>query len=143
MAIKFYKLKDPHGYMGNFYRARFFVFGRWWDTVEAPYQAQKTQVADEYDAIWKAETPRIARNLGQAVSMRIDWDVIKVDVMYECVLAKFLQHKNIRDQLLATGEEELIENSLVDSFWGCGANGTGKNMLGHVLMRVRKELAGE
>jgi hypothetical protein len=143
MTIKFYKTKDPHGYMGNFYRARFFVYGRWWNTVEHAYQAQKTDSAVERDNIWVAETPRIARDLGQTVQMRSDWDVIRIDVMYECVLAKFLQHKNIRDQLMATGDEILIEDSPVDSFWGCGSDGTGKNMLGQVLMRVRKELAGE
>lgn len=42
--------------------------------------------------------------------------------------------------LLATGAEELIENAPTDYFWGCGRTGSGKNKLGHILMRVRQEL---
>lgn len=148
MAIKFYRTKDPYGYMGNFYRARFFIYGRWWDTVEHPYQAQKAYRMDEYDAIHQAKTPRIARDLGQVVTMSSGWleawnTIHKDRVMYECVLAKFLQHKDIRDQLIATGDEELIEDSPVDWYWGCGKDGTGQNTLGKILMKVRQELRGE
>jgi N-glycosidase YbiA len=141
--IEFYKLKDPHGYMGNFWKARFFVYDRWWNTVEHAYQAQKTSLPEEYDAIHRATTPRKARDLGQLVSLRFDWDIIKDIVMEECVRAKFLQHKDLRDQLIATGDEELIENSPVDAWWGCGSDGTGKNMLGKILMKVRAQLEGE
>jgi N-glycosidase YbiA len=144
MALKFYRLKDPGGYMSNYYRARFFIYNRWWDTVEHAYQAQKTYVAAEYDAIHQAKTANDARLLGQKVQFRQRWDeIFKDQVMEECLRAKFLQHKNLRDQLIATGEEELIENSPYDSYWGCGKDGDGKNMLGKLLMRIRQELAGE
>ena len=143
IMIKFYKLKDPHGYMGNFWKARHFVYGRWWNTTEASYQAQKTNVESEVLAIQQAVKPMEARNLGQKVTMRADWDLIKDIVMYDCVMAKFLQHKDLRDQLLATGDEELVENSPIDPWWGCGKDGTGKNMLGNILMRIRIELQGE
>lgn len=143
MTIKFYKIKDPHGYMSNYKKARFFIYGRWWNWVEAPYQAQKTSNADEYEFIWKARTNIEARELGQKVTVREDWEEIKVRVMKECVIAKFLQHKDLRDQLMTTGNEEIVEDSNVDWFWGCGADGSGKNMLGKVLMEVRDELQGE
>ncbi len=140
--IKFYKIKDPHGYMSNYKKARFFIYGRWWNWVEAPYQAQKTNVPAEIDLIWEAKTNNDSRLLGQKVTMRPDWDQVKEQVMYECCMAKFLQHTDLLLELLATGDEELIEDSPTDYYWGCGANGTGKNMLGKVLMRVRAELAG-
>lgn len=143
MTIKFYRTKDPHGYMGNFYRARMFIYGRWWNWVEAPYQAEKSLDRAEQDLIWQVQKPMEARDLGQKVKMREGWDLIKDMVMYDCVMAKFLQHKDIRDQLIATGDEELIEDSPVDWYWGCGKDGTGQNHLGQILMRVRKELAGE
>lgn len=143
MAIKFYKIKDPHGYMSNYKKARFFIYGRWWNWVESAYQAQKTSVPEEYDVIWSAKTNNDSRLLGQKVTMRPDWEQVKYQVMKECVLAKFLQHKDLRDQLIATSDEELIEDSAIDWYWGCGADGTGKNMLGKVLMEVRKELQGE
>lgn len=143
MAIKFYKTTDPHGYLNNFYRARFFIYGRWWDFVEAPYQAEKTNVPEEQDAIWAAKKPREARDLGQKVTIRVHWDSIKRRTMKECVMAKFLQHPDLRKQLMETGTEELIEDSPVDAWWGCGKDGTGRNELGKILMEIRDELKGE
>jgi ribA/ribD-fused uncharacterized protein len=140
--IKFYKTNDPHGYMSNYKKARFFIYGRWWDWVEAPYQAQKTFIQSERDGIWAAKTNNDSRLLGQKVTMRPDWDQVKDQVMYECCLAKFLQHTALLSELLATGDEELVEDSPVDYHWGCGADGTGKNMLGKTLMRIRAELSG-
>jgi ribA/ribD-fused uncharacterized protein len=144
--VKFYKIKDPGGYMSNYYKARFYIYNRWWDTCEHAYQAQKCADRTEYDAIHQTKKANDARLLGQKVRMREHWDDIHKDrVMEECVLAKFLQHKDLRDQLIATGDEELIEDTTTsnDMHWGCGADGTGKNMLGKILMKIRKELQGE
>lgn len=140
MSIKFYKSVPPYGYLNNFDTHPIYVFDRKWDSVEHAYQAQKTFNSEEYDAIWKAKTPRIARDLGQVVTMRSDWNDIKYSVMKECVLAKFTQHSHLQEQLLATGDEVLIEDSPIDWYWGCGADGTGKNKLGMILMEVRKEI---
>jgi N-glycosidase YbiA len=143
MTIKFYKTNETYGFLNNFKKARMFVYHQWWNNVEAPYQAQKTNNSEEYMAIWAAKTPREARDLGQKVTLRPDWDEIKQAVMFECCMAKFLQHSDLRAKLMATGEEELVEDSPIDYYWGCGKNGTGQNMLGKTLMRVREELKGE
>lgn len=143
MTIKFYKTSGPHGFLNNFKKARMFIYGRWWNNVEAPYQSQKTLDVGEQLQIWEADTPRKARDLGQKVTMRSNWDKVKDQVMYECVLAKFLQNADLRRELMKTDPEVLIEDSPVDSYWGCGKDGTGKNMLGLTLMRVRQELKGE
>ena len=43
----------------------------------------------------------------------------------------------LRAQLIATGDAELIEgNTWNDTFWGV-CRGTGKNMLGTLLMELR------
>ena len=142
--MKFYKTNAPGGYMSNYWKARFFIYNRWWKSVEHAYQAQKCADPVEYDAIHQTVKANDARLLGQKVKMREHWDDIHKDrVMYECCKAKFLQHKDLRDQLMATGTEELIEDSPVDSYWGCGADGSGKNMLGKILMKIREELRGE
>ena len=75
--------------------------------------------------------------------------------------AKFRQHRRARDLLLATGSVELIEASpvrafedpdsrqhndpsaQVDSFWGAGPSGDGRNELGKALMRLREKLRTE
>jgi len=143
MSIKFYRTRDPHGYLGNYYRARMFMYGRWWNWNEAPYQSAKTIVQAEKDAIWEATKANDTRLLGQKVTMRPDWDQVKRSVMKECCMAKFLQHSELRKQLIETGTEELIEDSPVDWYWGCGKDGTGQNVLGQVLMEIRTELQGE
>jgi len=139
MTIKFYKTKDPYGYMSNFYRSRMFIGGKWWNTIEHYYQAMKTDFADEREMVRTAKTPRIARDIGQTVTMRKNFDDDKYLIMKAAVLAKFLQHPELREQLLSTNDEVLIEDSPVDYYWGCGADGSGKNMLGKVLMEIRSE----
>ncbi len=60
--------------------------------------------------------------------------------MRKAVLRKFETHKDIRDILLSTDNEEIVENSPIDFYWGCGSDGSGKNMLGIILMEVREIL---
>jgi len=60
--------------------------------------------------------------------------------MRKAVLRKFETHLEIREILLATGDEEIVENSPIDYYWGCGKDGSGKNMLGQILMEVREIL---
>ena len=58
--------------------------------------------------------------------------------MYEVLVEKFTQHQDIQSELLATEDAELIEHTRNDSYWADGGDGTGKNMLGKLLMRVRE-----
>ncbi len=60
--------------------------------------------------------------------------------MFDAVLKKFETHDEIRDLLLSTGDENIIENAPGDYYWGCGKDGTGKNKLGLILMEVRERL---
>jgi N-glycosidase YbiA len=60
--------------------------------------------------------------------------------MLKAVLGKFQIHLEIRQVLLGTGDEEIVENAPNDYYWGCGKDGTGKNQLGLTLMQVRDRL---
>jgi N-glycosidase YbiA len=55
-------------------------------------------------------------------------------------MRKFETHEEIRNILLSTGDEEIIEHTTYDYYWGYGTNGTGKNMLGKILMEIREKL---
>lgn len=143
MTIKFYRSVEPYGYLNNFRKAPMFIYNAWFKNVEAAYQSRKTNIKEEQESIRLALHPSTARDLGQKVTMRSDWDSIKYSVMEECVLAKFVQHKDLRERLLSTGTEYIIEDSKIDYYWGCGADGTGKNKLGLILMTVRILIAGE
>lgn len=117
----------------------------YWSTVEHYYQAQKfvgTSDAVIIPLIHNAETPELAAALGRDPTHQIrpDWEEVKTQVMREAVLKKFLTHIDIRETLLTTGDNLIVENSPTDYFWGCGAEKTGHNHLGKVLMSVREEI---
>ncbi len=139
MTIYFYTTRDKNGYLSNFSLHGFSLKGKYWPTVEHYFQAQKFEGTGHEERIRAARTPKEAKRLGQTrkIRLRNDWESIKDDVMRKAVLKKFETHKDIRQFLLSTGDEELVENAPGDAYWGCGADGTGKNMLGRILMEVR------
>ena len=72
--------------------------------------------------------------------LRSDWEEVKDGIMQKVVLCKFKTYPDIREILLSTGDELIVENSPIDYYWGCGQDGTGKNKLGEILMNVREIL---
>ena len=59
--------------------------------------------------------------------------------MKNLLLIKF-KNSELRDKLISTNDKELIEgNTWRDTFWGV-YRGKGKNILGKLLMSVRKGL---
>lgn len=116
--------------------------GVWWPTSEHYFQAQKFVGTPHADQIRQVKLPKDAARLGRQRTrpLRPDWEAVKDDVMRQAVLCKFETHADIRDILLSTGHQDLVENAPGDYYWGCGQNGTGKNMLGKILMEVRERL---
>lgn len=57
--------------------------------------------------------------------------------MYEVVYAKFTQNEELQKELLATGDQALIEDAVHDPYWGWGTSHVGENKLGRILMTVR------
>jgi N-glycosidase YbiA len=144
MAVYFYSTKDPFGEFSNFSRHPIEIDGLLWPTSEHYFQAQKFDDRDYQERIRTTPSAMIAARLGRSrkVPIRADWEEIKDDTMYRAVSAKFQAHADLKELLLSTGDEEIIEKTTGDHYWGCGTDGTGKNMLGIILMRVRDELRG-
>ena len=144
--LRFLEPSDPiHGFLSNFYRAKIDLDGRRWATVEHYYQAQKFTDAGYAERIRVAVSPREAKTLGQTrdVPLRDDWEVHKMTVMLQALAAKFTQHANLQEQLLATGDEILVEASPTDSLWGDAAKpdgANGENRLGYLLTTLRCHL---
>jgi ribA/ribD-fused uncharacterized protein len=142
MAIYFYSNSDEYAYLSNFSAHGFELDGQYWPTVEHYFQAQKFPGTEYADKIRQVKSPKQAKTLGRSREwpLREDWEEIKESLMHQAVLKKFETHADIREQLLATGDDELIENAPTDYYWGAGRTGTGKNRLGHILMAVRSQL---
>jgi ribA/ribD-fused uncharacterized protein len=135
--IKFYKSNDPYGFLNNFFKSDIFIYDKWYPSVEHAYQSRKTFNQKQQENIRKASGPRLARDLGQVCDCRSGWDDIKYSIMKECLIAKFTQNKDLLVKLMDTNDQELVEDSPIDSWWGCGKDGLGMNMLGKCLMEVR------
>jgi N-glycosidase YbiA len=142
MTIRFYRSRDAYGAFSNFSRHGFEIDGAYWPTVEHYFQAQKFPGTPLADQIRQARTAMDARNLGRtrSVPLREGWDEMKDDVMRRAIRLKFETHSELRELLLSTGEAEIVEDSPVDSYWGCGKDGSGRNMTGKILMEVRDAL---
>ena len=63
----------------------------------------------------------------------------KVLIMTQLLKNKFKRHDDIRENLLNTGLRILINHYKDDEFWSEGIHGKGKNMLGNILMGIRRE----
>lgn len=136
-------------YEHDFYvLSNFSAFSIWWEgrrfgTSEAAYHWMKFAgypgVQDRIAAATSAhEAFKIAR--AHASAVRPDWDLVKVEVMREILLAKVAEHPYVRVKLLATGQRELVEDSWRDDFWGWGPDRSGRNQLGKLWMEIRDDL---
>lgn len=133
-AIK--EFRNEFYFLSNFYEADVTYDGYTYRNNESAFQAQK----DLTRRIQFTELkPNQARSLGRKVNLRSDWEQVKVKIMEEIVRCKFDQHPDLKEKLIDTGDRLLIEgNTWNDTFWGV-CKGKGKNNLGLILMKIRKE----
>ena len=126
-------------FLSNFWPAEVMAGNKTWPTVEHAYQAMKTVNPMERNAILALDTPGKAKRFGRTVTLRPDWtDEFKVLEMFMLVQQKFFNHVELRELLLATGDEVIQEgNRWGDTFWGV-CNGVGQNKLGRMLMQIRE-----
>ena len=134
------RFRDKYDFLNNTYQAPVTYEGITYDSSECAFQAQKT-LDNEVRKTFQHMTSIAARKAGRSVQLRDKWDDIKGVIMFEIVRQKFLQHPDLAEKLLATGDGYLEDNSNLvgDSYFGV-VNGVGENVLGCSLMIVREEL---
>lgn len=150
MAIEFYRVDKPFGFLSNLYKRAIVYDGRDFPTSEHAYQYSKPRDPKVADWLMQAKSPALLAATAHVLSyweVRSDWAQIKIDRMRGVVTAKFSQHVDLREQLLMTGEETLIEvgttDNAVNRYWGCVRKDgrlVGQNTLGDILMEVRSLL---
>jgi len=74
---------------------------------------------------------------------RPDWLDVRLEKMEMAVDLKFTQHRFLHQALCSTNDAEIVEDSPYDSYWGCGKDRTGANMLGKILMTLRAKFRGD
>jgi N-glycosidase YbiA len=141
-VIHFYSTSDEYGGFSNFSPHSIMLKGKTWPTSEHYFQARKFAGTPDEEEVRLAKSPMIAARMGRSRKrpLRKDWESVKDSIMLEAVLAKFTQHAELREILLATGDATIVEHTKNDAYWGDGGDGHGKNRLGQILMQVREEL---
>lgn len=145
MTIYFYKADEAYGCFSNFSSHSITCDGKLWLTVEHYYQAHKFYDSPDQwlmTKIYDVKTPEEAAAIGRnsQYRVRLDWEQVKQGIMEKAVTIKFNTYGQLQEILLATGEEIIMENSPTDYYWGCGKDGTGRNELGKILMKIRSKL---
>jgi ribA/ribD-fused uncharacterized protein len=113
-------------------------------TREHWFAAHKTRSLTEHKAISFAPSPQAAKEHGRRVQLQPGWDDgISFAVMVEGIRRQAATYEAFAEQLVATGQRLIAEDSPSDFVWGIrdkGGGYTGRNLLGRALMRVRGEL---
>lgn len=137
--------RNEYSFLSNYSCSPFCIDTILFPTMEHYFQASKASNQEDYLFIANAPTPGDAKRYGRHTYLRPDWEEVKDNVMLIGLRKKFTDPE-LRNLLLATGDEELVEgNYWHDNEWGnCTCprckNIPGKNKLGKLLMQVREEI---
>ena len=143
------------------------VLSQWWpaafsidhhrySTAEHYMMAQKAKLFGDntaFTAILNSQNPSEAKALGRKVKGFNEqlWTDQRLDIAVRGNTAKFQQNAELRDWLLGTETQVLVEASPTDRIWGIGLAADDKraqdpltwrglNLLGFALMKVRAAL---
>ena len=98
-----------------------------------PKIAEEIQNAPSVEKAWEISQKYKSQQLP-------DFDARKIGIMEEIFRAKLLQHKDVKQKLIRSGNTRIIKKHPLDYFWGTGADNSGRNEMGRLWMKLRAEL---
>tara|TARA_R110000782_G_scaffold54693_1_gene115729 strand:+ start:53 stop:553 length:501 start_codon:yes stop_codon:yes gene_type:complete len=153
-VIGFTKVALPYGWLGNMSPYPIEFGGQTWKTSEALFQSLRFNDNDIKELIRNEKSP-----MGAKLIMIENKDYITteqhspkdVNNMKMCLLFKLMQHPNLIEELLLSGDRTIIEDVTArgdkggNLFWGAmlvegedGFNWVGRNTLGKLWMELRE-----
>jgi hypothetical protein len=138
-----YVFKGKYSFLSNFYQHDSIKYNNLTAyNIETLYQASKTINSIDRDYILNSYSPGNAKRRGSQVTLRSDWEEVKIPIMKDLLTLKFTI-PSLRKALIDTTGTILIEgNYWMDQFWGV-CRGKGENKLGELLMELRRSLTNE
>lgn len=132
----------------NFFTCPISLHHKTFRCAEAAFQAQKfphdKALQKKFKTLKGSEAYQLAQH--HAAQCRPDWLInnTNIKIMKEVLEAKFsTSHPHLRRCLKATKNARLVEHTPIkgrDNFWADDCDGTGQNMLGELLMDLRKRI---
>jgi ribA/ribD-fused uncharacterized protein len=154
--VFFHNPDEENGYLSNWYLSEFYYNGVKYSSMEQYMMHQKaTLFNDEVIAKEILQTDDVARikSLGRQVSNFVEgvWITNRENIVFEGLLCKFSQNKDLESKLLSTENQVIAECAVRDRIWGIGLSmrdenrfhqekWEGQNLLGKQLMRAREHL---
>ena len=134
------KFDGEYRWLSNFWPCQIEYEGLVYPSVEHAYQAAKLFDPSKRKLFTEDIPAAKAKKMGQQLNIdQIAWAARRVDVMLDLLRIKFAIPE-LREQLIATADQELVEgNWWGDTFWGV-CRGSGLNALGRLLMQIRGEV---
>lgn len=134
---------DDTAFLNPMYESRFEFYGTEYLCAEAAYGAALCVKPDDAQQFIGLRG-RAAHSLIAKIPMHTD-KVLRCKLMWEIVNEKFRQNKELCDLLLLTGKVPIFyRNNFCDAFFGISnATGLGENILGRMLMELRRVLREE
>lgn len=132
------KFKNEFYFLSNMYPCELHINGLTFTCAEAAFQSFKVldkEARKQFQGISGFE----AKKLGKQVSLRTDWNNIRLDVMLAVLKVKFKQHPELATLLKMINVPIVEDNTWNDTFWG-RCNGRGNNYLGKLLEQIKETL---
>ena len=135
-----------HQFHGEFkFLSNFYHHPIVWENIRYPstehaYQAAKTMNVFIRQQMAHERSPGKVKRLGNKLTLRPDWEKVKLNTMLQLCQIKFAVDTDLARQLIATRPHVLVEgNKWGDTFWGV-CDGVGENHLGKILMHIRDQI---
>jgi ribA/ribD-fused uncharacterized protein len=144
------------GVLSNFEKCYIKYKGHLFATTEQAFMWEKAVFFNDHESaskILREENPAKAKKLGREVKNFDDskWSKVCYEIMYLINYEKYFQNTRLKNILLNTGDKMIIEANPKDTRWGIGLSAEddrvldesqwqGENLLGKVLMELRKDL---
>lgn len=155
--VLFFGHTNLFGELSNFYPCEFIDNGVKYNCTEQYFMKKKQETFDPTNTIlakkiMESTNPLSIKKYGKQVKNFDEetWKKIRANVMFDGNFLKYTQNENLKKLLLSTNNKILVEASPYDKIWGAGMNAQkiidcnykfkGQNLLGAVLMEVRKQI---
>lgn len=135
-----------HSYFSPFTPHTITIDGVVYPTVEHAYHAMRYRDEKLKDEIRRVVSPEEAWEISQRYKdmQETDFPAKKRAIMKSLCKAKLMQHQDVLDALLATGDLKIVKHITsgpkADGYWDDGTQGDGQNVTGQIWMELRAEL---